>query len=58
MGIIALAYAPALACWVAVVKPGAWAAIQENELIYVWAVDNDGLHSDYYPVNVGWDFAG
>lgn len=56
MGIIALAYDPALACWVAEVKPGARAAIQENELIYVWAVGRDGLHSDYYPVKVGWDF--
>ena len=58
MGIIALAYDPALACWVAEVKPGARAAIQENELIYVWAVGCDGLQSDYYPVKVGWDFAG
>ena len=58
MGIVALAYHPALACWVAEVKPGTRAAIQENELIYVWAVGRDGLQSDYYPVKVGWDFAG
>ena len=56
MGIVMLAYDPALACWVAEVKPGARAAIQENELIYVWAVGRDGLQSDYCPVKVGWDF--
>jgi len=56
MGIIALAYDPGLACWVAEVKPGARAAIQEHETIYVWAVGRDGLQSDYYPVKVGWDF--
>jgi hypothetical protein len=57
MGIVALAYDPALACWVAEVKPGARAAIQEHETIYVWAVGRDGLQSDYYPVKVGWDFS-
>jgi hypothetical protein len=36
--------------------PGNRAAIQEGEYIHVWAVDRDGLHSDYYPVRVGWDF--
>jgi hypothetical protein len=58
MGIVTLAYDAALACWIAEVKPGARAAIQENELIYVWAVGRDGLQSDYCPVKVGWDFAG
>ena len=37
MGMIALVYDPALTCWVADVKPGARAASQEHELIYVWA---------------------
>ncbi|MFN8488037.1 MAG: hypothetical protein U0350_10620 [Caldilineaceae bacterium] len=56
MGIVALTYAPALACWVAEVKPGSRAAIQESEKIYVWAVDRAGLQGEYYPVKVGWDF--
>ena len=57
MGMIALEYDAALACWVAEIKPGARAAIQENEYVYVWAIGCDGLHSDYYPVKVGWDFS-
>ncbi len=57
MGMIALDHDPALTCWVAEVKPGARAAIQENEFIYVWAVGRDGLYSDFYPVRVGWDYS-
>lgn len=57
MGIVELTNDPALVCWVAEVKPGVRAAIQESEMIYVWAVGRDGQHSGYYPVRVGWDFS-
>ena len=56
MGVVALEYCQLLACWVAEVEPGARSAIQESEMIYVWAVGCDGLLSDYYPVRIGWDF--
>ena len=56
MGIHALGYDGTLGCWTGQVVPGNRAAIQESEYIHVWAVDRDGLHSDYYPVKVGWDF--
>ena len=56
MGVVALEYCQLLACWVAEVEPGARSAIQESEMIYVWAVGCDGLLSDYYPVKIGWDF--
>ena len=57
MGMLPLEYDPVLACWVAEIKPGARAAIQESEHIYVWAIGGDGLYSEYYPVRVGWDFS-
>jgi hypothetical protein len=56
MGIHDLRYNADLRCWTGDVAPGNRAAIQESEYIHVWAVGNDGLHSDYYPVKVGWDF--
>jgi hypothetical protein len=56
MGQHGLGYNKAAQCWTARVTPGPRAAIQENEYIYVWAEGTDGLRSDYYPVNVGWDF--
>ena len=56
MGKVGLKYNKKLQCWVAGVRPGARWRIQESEYIYVWAVGRDGLHSDYYPVKVGWDF--
>ena len=58
MGQHGLAYSPARQCWTALVSPGKRVAIQENEDIYVWAEGTDGLRSEYYPVKVGWDFAG
>jgi hypothetical protein len=57
MGMLPLEYDRALACWVAEIKPGARAGIQESEHIHVWAVGGDGLYSDSYPVKVGWDFS-
>ncbi|MCX5653111.1 MAG: hypothetical protein NTY65_00450 [Planctomycetota bacterium] len=57
MSISGLGYNRDLKCWTADVRPGPRASIQESEYIYVWAVGTDGLHSDYYPVKVGWDFA-
>jgi hypothetical protein len=56
MGQHGLGYNKEAQCWTARVTPGPRAAIQENEHIYVWAEGTDGLRSDYYPVNVGWDF--
>lgn len=56
MGIHDLRYNADLRCWTGDVAPGNRAAIQESEYIHVWAVGNDGLYSDYYPVKVGWDF--
>lgn len=56
MGISGLGYNNELQCWTADVQPGSRDRIQESEYIYVWAVGKDGLHSDYYPVKVGWDF--
>jgi hypothetical protein len=56
MGISGLGYNSELQCWTAGVQPGPRDRIQESEYIYVWAVGEDGLHSDYYPVKVGWDF--
>ena len=41
--------------WTAWIMPGNRAAIQENEDVYVWAEDIDGVRSEYYPVKVGWD---
>jgi hypothetical protein len=56
MGIHGLGFDRDLQCWTADVVPGNRAAIQESEYIYVWAVGRDGLHSDYCPVKVAWDF--
>jgi|GEM_PF-900993 len=56
MSISGLGYNQGLRCWTADVRPGPRAAIQESEYIYVWAVGADGLHSDFFPVRVGWDF--
>jgi hypothetical protein len=56
MGIHGLGYHRDLRCWTADVAPGNRVSIQESEYLYVWAVGRDGLHSDYYPVKVGWDF--
>lgn len=56
MGIHDLRYNADLRCWTGDVEPGNRAAIQESEYVHVWAVGNDGLYSDYYPVKVGWDF--
>ena len=56
MSITGLGYNPGLKCWTADIRPGSRATIQESEYIYVWAVGADGLHSDYCPVKVGWDF--
>jgi len=56
MGIHDLRYDKDLRCWTGEVAPGNRARIQESEYIHVWAVGRDGLHSDYYPVKVGWDF--
>jgi hypothetical protein len=56
MGIHGLQYNPDLRCWTGDVTPGNRAAIQESEYLYIWAIDRNGLHSDYYPVKVGWDF--
>ncbi|MCX6872785.1 MAG: hypothetical protein NTW21_03110 [Verrucomicrobia bacterium] len=56
MGIHDLRYNADLRCWTGDVAPGNRAAIQESEYVHVWAVGNDGLYSDYYPVKVGWDF--
>jgi hypothetical protein len=56
MGQHGLGYNKEAQCWTARVTPGPRAAIQENDFIYVWAEGTDGLRSDYYPVNVGWDF--
>ena len=56
MGQHGLGYNKEAQCWTAMVTPGSRAAIQENDFIYVWAEGTDGLRSDYYPVNVGWDF--
>ena len=56
MGQHGLGYNKEAQCWTARVTPGPRAAIQENDYIYVWAEGTDGLRSDYYPVNVGWDF--
>lgn len=56
MGIHDLRYNADLGCWTGDVAPGNRAAIQESEYVHVWAVGNDGLYSDYYPVKVGWDF--
>jgi len=56
MGIHDLKYNKDLQCWTGEVVPGNRARIQESEYVYVWAVGRDGLHSDYYPVKVGWDF--
>ena len=56
MSISGLGYNQGLKCWTADVRPGPRASIQESEYIYVWAVGTNGLHSDYCPVKVGWDF--
>jgi hypothetical protein len=56
MGIHDLRYNADLDCWTGDVAPGNRAAIQESEYIHVWAVGRDGLHSDYRPVKVGWEF--
>ncbi|MCF7848750.1 MAG: hypothetical protein K9M45_07875 [Kiritimatiellales bacterium] len=56
MGQHGLGYNKKAQCWTARVTPGPRAAIQENDFIYVWTEGTDGLRSDYYPVNVGWDF--
>jgi len=56
MGQHGLGYHQETQCWTAMVTPGNRATIQENEFIYVWAEDTDGLRSEYYPVKVGWDF--
>jgi hypothetical protein len=56
MGQHPLKYNDTLRCWVAMVKPGKRAAIQEHEEIYVWAEADSGLRSEYVPVKAGWDF--
>lgn len=56
MGIHDLNYNSDTGYWEGLVIPGPRKTIPEFEYIYIWAVRNDGLHSDYYPVKVGWDF--
>jgi hypothetical protein len=56
MGQHPLKYNDTLRCWVAMVKPGKRAAIQEHEEVYVWAEADSGLRSEYVAVKVGWEF--
>jgi hypothetical protein len=56
MGQHALAYDNASGLWTAQVRPGSRAAIQEHDVVYVWAEGSDGLRGEYEPVRVGWDF--
>jgi len=56
MGQHALAYDKASGLWTAQVRPGSRAAIQEHDVVYVWAEGSDGLRGEYEPVRVGWDF--
>lgn len=56
MGQAELTYDADLGCWTTEIKPGGRATMQESEYVHVWAVGRDGLHSDYRPVKIGWNF--
>lgn len=56
MGQHQLTYDASTGSWLGKVTPGSRAAIQEHDVIYVWAEGRDGLRGEYTPVRVGWDF--
>lgn len=56
MGQHPLAYDASSGSWLGQVTPGSRAAIQEHDVVYVWAEGHDGLRGEYTPVRVGWDF--
>lgn len=56
MGQHELRYEASTGSWVGQVTPGSRAAIQEHDVVYVWAEGHDGVRGEYTPVRVGWDF--